>query len=214
MTNRRPGKWFKRLFPTARRLLVEADVRRWCIDQHRRVLVIGAGQDPYRNLFAGADSYIALDIVAFRGVTDLVADAEVLPFSDRMFDCVVAIEVMEHLANPMRMAEESYRVLAPGGMLILSVPFAFHQHADPVDWWRPTRHALRFATRKFDKAAVMPQGNRLHTISDLITTAFSPYPVLIGLRIFNHLLVLRRPWSGFRDNRSSAPSGFFVVATK
>lgn len=47
---------------------------------------------------------------------------ESIPFQDSSFDIVFATEVIEHLYNPHRLIEESWRVLKPGGMLFLTTP--------------------------------------------------------------------------------------------
>lgn len=213
MATLNPSDLLRRAFPTARRLLVEADLRRWCVDEYRSVLVIGAGHDPYRSYFKRADTYIALDIQKFPGVTHVVADGASLPFSEGVFDCVLVIEVMEHVPEPAKLVAAAYSVLGYGGKLLLSVPFAFHQHADPYDYWRPTMRALESMTACFKSVDVIPQGNRLLAISDLISTSFHPTPVLFPLRVINHFLVPLTRW--LKTGRySSAPSGFFVVATK
>lgn len=214
MATLNPRSLFRKIFPTARRLLVESDINRWCTNDYRRVLVIGAGHDPYRKHFLNAELYIALDVTEFPRVTDVIADAVALPFEDESFDCVVAFEVMEHINQPMKLIEEAYRVLLPNGTLLLSVPFAFHQHGDPSDYWRPTRYTLEAATSKFSSATVFSQGNRLHVISDLITTSFYPHSILWPLRILNHILVSPFTWSLRTKGGGSAPSGFFLNAKK
>lgn len=49
-------------------------------------------------------------------------DAHYLPFENNSFDCVVLAEVLEHVYSPYRVLEEVRRVLAPDGILIISVP--------------------------------------------------------------------------------------------
>lgn len=46
-------------------------------------------------------------------------------FEDGTFDVVVACEILEHLYYPADIVEKISRVLAPGGMLVGSVPNAF-----------------------------------------------------------------------------------------
>ncbi|VVB57685.1 Ubiquinone/menaquinone biosynthesis C-methyltransferase UbiE [uncultured archaeon] len=46
-----------------------------------------------------------------------------LPFEDGKFGIVVLGEVLEHLENPDAKLREIWRVLAPGGRLILTVPY-------------------------------------------------------------------------------------------
>lgn len=46
-----------------------------------------------------------------------------LPFPDSLFDVVVCTEVLEHLDDPLASVRSFHRVLKPGGMVIVSVPF-------------------------------------------------------------------------------------------
>lgn len=45
-----------------------------------------------------------------------------LPFKSGEFDCVVFLEVIEHLRNPFFAIKEISRILKPGGVLVLSTP--------------------------------------------------------------------------------------------
>ena len=54
---------------------------------------------------------------------DMVFDLnDGLPFDDDSVDEVVAIQVLEHLAKPLTLLEEIYRVLKPGGTIDVAVP--------------------------------------------------------------------------------------------
>ncbi len=50
------------------------------------------------------------------------ADITHLPFKDQSFDLVVCSEVLEHIADDKTAIQECFRVLKPGGYLVISVP--------------------------------------------------------------------------------------------
>ena len=45
-----------------------------------------------------------------------------MPFADNSFDFIVSSEVIEHTPDPLRAIDELYRVLRPGGKLVLTTP--------------------------------------------------------------------------------------------
>lgn len=213
MTLQNPRHWVRRLFPTSRRLLLEHALRQLRLDGRRRVLVVGAGHDPYRSLFRDAKDYICLDIEHVPGVTDVVASALDMPFDNGRFDCVIATECFEHVADPFLFCRELTRVLRPAGQLVITVPFLFHQHGDPYDFWRPTRQCLLELLKEYESVSVCSLGNRLHVISDLLTT-LRPKGLFVPLRIVNHLLA-RLPGSiSTAPAATTAPTGFIVSAIK
>jgi len=52
-----------------------------------------------------------------------------LPLNDAQFDHVVMLAVFEHLAEPESVLREAFRILAPGGSLIMTWPAAM---VDPI----------------------------------------------------------------------------------
>lgn len=70
------------------------------------------------------------------------ATAEALPFCDSSWDTVLMLDVLEHVPAAGRALSEAARVLAPSGVLLLSVPFAYPVHDEPFDFRRWTTHGL------------------------------------------------------------------------
>ncbi len=91
---------------------------------------------------------------------DVQADAAHLPFRATAFDVVICSELLEHIHNPDRVLSETYRVLKPGGVLLLTVPFLFPVHADPRDYLRYTDQylSLLLKTSGFEDIEIEWQG--------------------------------------------------------
>jgi SAM-dependent methyltransferase len=65
----------------------------------------------------------ALARAATRGLDRLVmGDGTALPVGDATVDVVMGLDVFEHIADDGRAFDEAFRVLRPGGVLVLSVP--------------------------------------------------------------------------------------------
>ncbi|MBE2317421.1 class I SAM-dependent methyltransferase [Solirubrobacter sp. CPCC 204708] len=100
----------------------------------RRVLDAGCGLGYGAAMLAdaGAESVTAVDVAAEivdvardqagDHVTFEVADLRSLPFGDAAFDLVVCFEVIEHIEEQETALDELRRVLAPGGVLVVSSP--------------------------------------------------------------------------------------------
>lgn len=71
-----------------------------------------------------SDIDIANDFFKLQNITYEVRDIFKNKFSSNYFDCIVFTEVIEHVENPIDYLREFWRILKPGGFLILSTPNA------------------------------------------------------------------------------------------
>jgi SAM-dependent methyltransferase len=174
-----------------------------------KILVVGAGSNPYGYLVSAKASVLVTDISNDYGVIDQIVDAHYLPFKNESFDFVLAIEVVEHLIDPGLALNEFHRVLRGGGSVIMSMPFMFHIHGDPYDYQRLTFSGIKNICKQFSLIDVVPIGGRVAVISDLITTG-TPF-FIKGFRFFNNILRLK--FFG-KHHSSDSPSGYWVEAVK
>jgi len=112
-----------------------------------RTLDIGCGEQPMRSLFAGrAQSIIGLDHPRMLHPDEEVqvfGTALSLPFRTGSFATAVSFQVLEHVPEPEQLLREAFRVLEPGGHLILTAPHIWNEHEIPHDYFRFTRYGLR-----------------------------------------------------------------------
>lgn len=98
----------------------------------KRVLDVacGEGYGSAALMKAGAASVIGVDVSPETceharqkyGVDARVGDARNLPLPDDSVDLIVSFETIEHIPEPERFLDECARVLAPGGILVISTP--------------------------------------------------------------------------------------------
>ena len=130
----------------ARRLLYDAVKQRSQYAQGR-LLDLGCGGGPYREMFSSVSSYIGLDIAPDSNV-DVAGDGQALPFMDSCFDTVLCNEVLEHVPEPSLLMAEISRALKPGGFLLLTTPQTWGLHHEPHDYYRYTHYGLRHQAEK------------------------------------------------------------------
>jgi SAM-dependent methyltransferase len=116
---------------------------------------VGAGAQPFRDFLSPAVRYIAVDIeqaerqFGYRAPGTRYFQGNSLPLADAEVATVLCTETLEHVRDTAPFLAEVRRSLAPGGLLILTVPFAARWHFVPQDFWRFTPagldHVLRAA---------------------------------------------------------------------
>jgi SAM-dependent methyltransferase len=108
-----------------------------------RVLDYGCADLPYRYLFPPSVEFVGADLPGNPHATVELNPDATLPVDDESFDTVVSTQVLEHVTNPELYLAECFRVLRPGGRMLLSTHGIFVYHPDPVDYWRWTCAGLR-----------------------------------------------------------------------
>lgn len=170
-------------------------------------------------------SDLALAFSAKRGLRRLVlGDGSLLPFASMSFDGIVALDIFEHIEDDRTAFSEAFRVLAPGGALVLSVP-AFR-------WlWGPHDVALMHQ-RRYRKHEVVEALRRAGFVVERASySVFWLFPAVVLVRLrdklrrgpakvdlpavsdwSNRALIRLQDWEGRWTARHDLPWGSSVVA--
>jgi len=119
---------------------------------------IGCGKMPYSHIFASrVDRYIGMDCPRAASVSwtlkgslemQVIGRAEALPLRCESADTCLLLDVLEHTADYGKVLEEAHACLKKSGKLILTTPFLYPLHMEPLDFYRYTRHGLEHIGRR------------------------------------------------------------------
>jgi SAM-dependent methyltransferase len=146
----RPG----RLDPYYRHLILLRDRLREIVESPllpagEKLLDYGCGSKPYKELFAAKfRQHVGADLPGNAHADIVVGPDGRLPVDDNTYDCVLSTQVLVHIEDPRLYLSEAYRVLKPGGSLILSTNGIWKYVPDPVDYWRWTIEGLQLEIRR------------------------------------------------------------------
>jgi len=156
-------------------------------------------------------------------VTDLNKEFKI---KNDVADTIISLSVMEHLYNPQLFLKESYRILKKDSYIILGVPWMWHIHEAPHDYFRYTPYGLKylFSEAGFKEIHIQPTSGFFTMISMKINyftlkfisgsslkmkiTEYLLFPLWYTIQKLAPILDnLHRGWS-------SNTVGFYVVAKK
>ena len=91
---------------------------------------------------------------------DVVGSATEIPFSNQVFDTLLATQLIEHLSDPGKFFAEAARVLKPEGHLLVTFPLVNPVHEEPYDFFRFTEYGVLHLCHKagLEPVIVRPMG--------------------------------------------------------
>lgn len=117
-----------------------------------RLVDIGCGTKPYAAMLSPyVTEHIGVDhedSLHGKVNVNLIGTAYKIPFPEESFDSALCTAVLEHLEEPEQALRECHRVLKLGGIAIYSVPFIWHLHEEPRDFYRFSKYGLEYLFNK------------------------------------------------------------------
>ena len=143
----------------------------------------GCGGAPYRSFFTHCKRYVGADIQAGPAVDQVLLADGTTGEPEASYDLVLSTQVLEHIENPEAYLGECYRILRPGGRLILTTHGMFEEHGCPYDFHRWTSRGLEEQLLKAGFLVVESQK---------LTTELRAY-VQLNNQMIHHLKCPERP---------------------
>jgi SAM-dependent methyltransferase len=145
-----------------------------------------------------------------------------LPLESARYDTAILSDVLEHIRRPEALLSEVSRILAPGGRLLLNVPFYYWLHEQPHDYFRYSEHALRSFVTDSGLSLLLLEGlgGAPEVMADVVSKHVGQVPAL-G-QPFARLLQ-QSVWAtarlgpvakALRASSQRFPMGYFLVAEK
>jgi SAM-dependent methyltransferase len=99
---------------------------------------------------------------------DVICDiVDLNNYIDKTFDAIIALDVLEHVAEIWKVPKIFHSLLNEGGKLFISLPFYFYNHQPHPDYWRLSEDAIRLLFGEFfeieiDKLCIEDERKPLH----------------------------------------------------
>jgi SAM-dependent methyltransferase len=113
----------------------------------QKVLDYGCGSSPYKFLF-GSATYLRADLPHIANIDFAINQSGGVDVPSETIDLVLSSQVLEHVPDPALYLSECWRVLKPGGILLLSTHGLFEDHGCPFDFHRWTADGLKKTVEK------------------------------------------------------------------
>jgi SAM-dependent methyltransferase len=205
------------------------------LEPKARVLDAGAGECRYASIFSNQE-YVACDFAKGEAAWDysklaVVCDLRFLACKDNVFDLAICIETLEHVSEPFDTILELARTLAPGGSLVVAVPFqGYREHQAPYDYYRYTQYGLQHLAEKAGLVVdeIRPVGGVFFLMAKMLhyLTGYwflqpepawkkiAKKPLRFGYSLFKRAAFLLLCFLDKRDSRRDYPLQYLLICSK
>ena len=109
----------------------------------------GCGDMPYKSVIEPlVGQYLGVDLDMNPKADHHIDFDSKTTLPDNYCDIILSNQVLEHVESPAGYLQEAYRILKPGGSLIISTHGYWYYHPTPNDYWRWTSAGLQKTIKK------------------------------------------------------------------
>ncbi|MDP7243871.1 MAG: class I SAM-dependent methyltransferase [Flavobacteriales bacterium] len=190
------------------------------------ILDLGCGNNP------GYHKFIEGRIICFdrvkTGITQIIGDANNIPFKANSFEKVISINSFYYFKNPFSVVRGIKRILKKNGKLVMVFPFIYPIHDAPEDRYRFTEYGIRQLLKDdFDIRYIQAVGGIFNLPAVFFHSLIKGIPLLapkrlkaltslLSIIILYPFYILAQIMSllDFLDKSGRWPTYYFTVAIK
>jgi len=135
-------------------------------NKNHKVLNIGSGGDIEKLIKRFFSNVYSIDIDENRKPDQLIdlCDEKFLEKIKYKPSIVCCFEVLEHTQNPLKAIDNIFKLIEKEDKVLVSVPFNFHIHDEPYDYYRFTYYGLKLLFKNFSKVEIKKRNGWLESI--------------------------------------------------
>tara|TARA_B100000579_G_C22846678_1_gene864817 strand:- start:4275 stop:4919 length:645 start_codon:yes stop_codon:yes gene_type:complete len=182
-------------------------------------LNIGSGGPIEELLKKKVKNYYSIDIDQSRKpneIMDVCSNDFKVNFNPNLI-CI--FETLEHCQNPIKAVDNIHKTLDKGNVCLASVPFNFHIHDEPNDFFRFTEYGCKLIFKNFSEVKVLRRNGWLESIfvnivrlekeSNILSKIIGKLFIILNIIFYPIIIIIQK----------IAPSkklttGYFIIAVK
>jgi SAM-dependent methyltransferase len=142
---------------------------------------------------------------------------------DTSIDVVLAMELFEHVNDVNKGLEECYRVLKPGGACIISAPFLYPIHGDPMDFqrWTEQKWQTHLTKSGFTVERIDVTGRYFMVLGDMLRDGIKTLPRFVRILFLPWLFLTAGlvwlddfPWVRRSPRLGRYHAGYCIIARR
>ncbi len=132
---------------------------------------------------------------------------------------ICIFETLEHCENPIKAVENIYNTLNKGNICLASVPFNFHIHDEPNDFFRFTEYGCKLIFKNFSEVKVLRRNGWLESIfvnfirlekeNNILSKIIGKLFIIINILTYPIIIVIQKIIPS-----KKLTTGYFIIATK
>ncbi len=182
-------------------------------------LNIGSGGPIEELLKKEVKNYYSIDIDQSRKpneIMDVCSKDFKVNFNPNLI-CI--FETLEHCQNPIKAVDNIHKTLDKGNVCLASVPFNFHIHDEPNDFFRFTEYGCKLIFKNFSEVKVLRRNGWLESIfvnivrlekeSNILSKIIGKLFIILNIIFYPIIIIIQKIVPS-----KKLTTGYFIIAVK